>query len=205
MIFTNKRSYVPTTKAMTFTNQNTNIMKIRTYHMPNNVSVVTQKSYVEKVAEKHDQKKIKWGEPFWNLFHILAEKVKESEFSKIRVSLLNLIYTICSNLPCPDCTNHAMHYLNGLNFNNIKTKDNLKDMLFNFHNAVNARKGFPIFPKCDLDPRYSQGNVIIAIEIFLKHYKMRYGSIRMIADDMHRDRLSKKFIEWFRENMKFFD
>jgi hypothetical protein len=48
-------------------------------------------------------KKVKWGKPIWYLFHTLSVKVKDSEFAKIRSELLMHIYTICVNLPCPDC------------------------------------------------------------------------------------------------------
>jgi len=172
---------------------------------PIKVTKITQKSYVEKIEEKHESKRIKWGRPFWNLFHVLAEKIKESEFPKVRVELLNMIYTICSNLPCPDCTNHAVSYMNGINFNTIKSKNDLKLFLFDFHNAVNARKMYPIFHKDNLDSTYQNANVIVVIDNFLKSFKQHHKGLRMIADDIYRDRITKKLITWFKENVKYFD
>jgi hypothetical protein len=55
--------------------------------------------------------KVKWGEPTWFLFHTLSVKIKESEFLRVRKELLNCIYSICVNLPCPICAEHAKQYL----------------------------------------------------------------------------------------------
>jgi hypothetical protein len=79
-------------------------------------------------ADTTKPKKMKWGEPTWYLFHALAEKVKEDRFQAIRGELLNTIYVICKNLPCPLCANHATQYMNAINFNTIQTKKDLIDL-----------------------------------------------------------------------------
>ena len=68
---------------------------------------------------------MKWGQPTWFFFHTLAEKIFEDRFPEIRQPLLDLIYSICVNLPCPDCANHAKTYLDGINFHTIQTKNDL--------------------------------------------------------------------------------
>lgn len=217
MIFTNTRSYIPSAPSPTpppSSNGSARMMaftRIRKLpkqneigHIPNNVEVKISKPYVERVEETIIQKRILWGEPFWNLFHVLAEKVKESEFPKIRKELLNIIYTICTNLPCPDCTQHAVQYLNGINFNHIQTRDQLKDMLYHFHNAVNARKGYPLFPRDELDPRYTKAVFIPNVERFLYFFKLRHHSVRLMADDLHRQRLAKQIAEWIKTHFHCF-
>ena len=207
MLFSNKRSYISTEQTqMTFTSTKPKAMNMQiNNHIPKNVHLVKSKPYVERVEASHQKKKIAWGEPFWNFFHVLAEKVHKYEFVKIRKELLNIIYTICSNLPCPDCTNHAVHYLNGLNFNNIQTKEDLKEMLYQFHNSVNVRKGFPLFPRDQLDEKYKCGNTILIIESFLFHFKQRHFSVRLISDDLHRQRLTKSITSWLKDNLHHFE
>ena len=150
-------------------------------------------------------KKMKWGEPTWYLFHTLAEKVKDEHFAIIREGLLNTIYSICANLPCPDCAEHASAYLNGINFKTIQTKDQLKKLLFMFHNIVNAKKGFPLFPIHELDTKYSQMNLIHVIYTFMPYFQDKSKSIRMIANDFHRSRLAVQLKKWFNSNIRFFD
>lgn len=150
-------------------------------------------------------KKMKWGEPTWFLFHTLAEKVKEESFFKIRVELLNTIYTICANLPCPDCAEHASSYMNGINFKTIQTKDQLKQMLYSFHNTINAKKGFSQFPLNQLDMKYSNMDLIKIIYNFMPYFQDKSKSIRMIANDFHRSRIAEELKKWFNTNIKYFD
>jgi hypothetical protein len=150
-------------------------------------------------------KKMKWGEPTWFLFHVLAEKIKNEYFSLIRVDLLNTIYTICANLPCPDCADHATAYLNGINFKTIQTKEQLKYMLYTFHNTVNAKKGFDIFPISELDNKYSQMDLLQTIYTFMPFFQDKSRSIRMIANDFHRSRTVEHLKNWFNANIIYFD
>jgi hypothetical protein len=69
------------------------------------------------------KKEMRWAGPTWLILHTLAEKIDESKFNDIRVELLNTIYTICTILPCPLCATHAKKYLDGVNFNTIKNKE----------------------------------------------------------------------------------
>jgi len=164
--------------------------------------VPRQKTLIQsKTTEK---KPMKWGEPTWYLFHTLAEKVKEEHFQEIRKELLDVIYTICVNLPCPTCAVHAAQHMNGINFNTIQTKQQLKDMLFSFHNTVNARKQFPLFDYADLDTKYSAANTIIIIQNFMMHFQDKHSSIRMIANDLHRSRIANILKKWFNENIQYF-
>ena len=166
-------------------------------------TTVVQKQSVEPTIPT--PKKMKWGEPTWFLFHTLAEKVKEEHFSQIREGLLNTIYSICANLPCPDCAEHASAYLNGINFKMIQTKDQLKKLLFMFHNTVNVKKGFPLFSISELDSKYSQMNLINVIYTFMPYFQDKSKSIRMIANDFHRSRVSEQLKKWFNANIIYFN
>lgn len=151
------------------------------------------------------KKKMKWGQPTWFLFHALAQKVREEHFPQVRKELLDIIHTICNNLPCPDCASHATKYISSINFNKIQTKEQLKDMLFVFHNTVNERKGFPMFNRGDLDTKYAAANLIPIIQEFLFHFRDKHASIHMIANDMHRARLANTLTHWFQNNLKHFE
>jgi hypothetical protein len=150
-------------------------------------------------------KKMKWGEPTWFLFHTLASKIKDEYFLQVRTELLNNIYAICANLPCPTCAAHAMEYMKSINFNTIRTKDDLKLMLFNFHNTVNLKKGFALFPYEQLDEKYSNAITYKIIYNFMAHYQDKHKSIHMIANDLYRSRQVVILKEWFNQNIQYFD
>ena len=150
-------------------------------------------------------KKVKWGEPTWFLFHTLSVKIREYEFTYIRAELLNQIYAICINLPCPDCANHAKMYLDGINFNTIQTKHDLKWFLWSFHNSVNQRKGYPIFSFDDLDEKYSPAITKNIIQNFMFHFSDRSRSIKLLPTDLHRQRLCVNLKTWFNANIARFE
>ena len=150
-------------------------------------------------------KKVKWGEPTWFLFHVLSVKVKDEYFNIIRADLLNQIYAICINLPCPDCANHAKTYLDGINFNAIQTKSDLKKMLYTFHNIVNHRKGYPFFAYDQLDEKYSKAITIRIIQNFMVHFSDRSRSLKLLPTDLYRQRLCEQLKIWFNNNITLFE
>lgn len=147
---------------------------------------------------------MKWGKPTWFLLHTLAEKVNEDNFPTLRKDLLDIVYSICTNLPCPDCANHAKIYLDGINFNTIQTKQDLKMMLFIFHNSVNIRKGYSIFTKEELDTKYASAITSNIIQNFMSYYLVKNAAPQMIANDMFRRRIMMKVQDWFNNNMAYF-
>jgi hypothetical protein len=157
------------------------------------------------VVDVKPKKKMKWGEPTWFLFHTIAEKIKPEFFQDLKADLLNIIFTICTNLPCPDCARHATAYMNGINFKTIGTKEALQTMLWRFHNEVNKRKGVPEFPFEELSAKYSAANTVNVIHYFMPFFEDKHASIKMIADDMHRARVALQLKAWFNKNIGFFE
>jgi hypothetical protein len=150
-------------------------------------------------------KKMKWGEPTWFLFHTLAHKIKDENFNTIKIEFLNTCFFICRYLPCPLCSEHATQYMQNINFNAIQTKQQIKDLFFEFHNMVNKKKGLPIFSKVDLDDKYSKAITVNIIQNFILHFRDKSKSIRMIADDFFREKAIKQINEWFSKNLPYFD
>lgn len=159
----------------------------------------------EPVPDPTQKKPMLWGEPTWLFLHTIAHKVKDESFTLVRRDLMNNIYAICCNLPCPTCSQHAKQYLDSINFSAITTKEQLKQMLFTFHNSVNARKSLPMFPVEQLDNKYSLAITSKIFNNFIVHFNDTYRSPGMIADDLYRKQLSKWLIEWFRNNNMHFE
>ena len=193
MMFTNYRSV------------NTTLKQNRSFGLNISARPVQNTYKGQPILDTAPVKKMLWGEPFWFLFHTMAEKVKDELFPKVCDELLNLIYTICTNLPCPDCSNHATQYLNGINFKKIKTKLELKELLFSFHNMVNKKKGVALFQREDLDQKYETANMIPILNNFMYHFKNKKSSIQMIANDFHRERIFKELHNWFSKNIQIFN
>jgi hypothetical protein len=217
MIFTTNRRFAKPTDPpityvespmMTFSNKYRNhIMKLEMQQQLQPLPPQQLPKSATTSAEQLNPKKkpMKWGEPTWFLFHTLAEKIKPEYYQDLRKELLNLIYTICSNLPCPTCAKHATQYLNSVNFNTITSKDALRNMLHRFHNEVNRRKGFPEFPYDQLITKYSAANTINIIHNFMPYFEDRQRSMKLIADDLHRSRIALQMKAWFNKNIGCFE
>ena len=157
------------------------------------------------VVTPSPQIKVKWGPAVWFLFHTLSIKVRADSFQSIRVELLKHIYSICTTLPCPICSEHAKGYLNGINFNTIQTKDDLQKLFWAFHNEVNQIKGYPFFPFDQLHEKYSVAVTKNIIVYFMTHFSDRARSAKLLADDLVRAQLCKLLKDWFNTNITAFE
>ena len=195
-------------------NSTTNSTPIRTFNtmrfattpkMVANVERLTTSLPSPPLPSISNEKKVKWGPAVWYFLHTLSVKIKEESFIIMRKELLEMVYMICINLPCPDCSQHAKIYLDKVNFNAIQTRDDFKKMLYNFHNSVNARKGYPLFEYEKLDEMYSKAILIPIFQNFFAHFQDRkYRSIKLLATDLHRNLMCNDLKKWFKKNWNIF-
>lgn len=144
-----------------------------------------------------------WGPPTWLLLHAMVEKMNESYFPEISVSLFQIISQICKNLPCPECAAHAGEFLNSVKMNTIQTKQNFRMMLFVFHNKVNYQKKKPTFDIGGLD-KYATVNLPLAFNMFVAEYTKRHGNFKLMADTSVRKRIVQNTATWLNQNYSKF-
>ena len=205
MIFTNPRQY--NSYAQTNRTNNAPIApnRMMQYVAPTPPPPQSRQNITPENATPPKSKPMVWGQPTWYFFHTLAEKVKEDQFPQIRLELLNIINMICNNLPCPICTEHAKQFMNGVNFNTIVTKNDLKALLFRFHNEVNKRKGYPEFNQSLLDEKYSKAITSNIIHNFIGVYENRTRGFKQLADELHRSRIITILKSWLLQHITAFD
>lgn len=98
-----------------------------------------------------------WGNACWYLFHTLAYKLDENRKDLIKPILI-AIKNVCANLPCPDCSQHSIKLLSSLKENNVKTKDDLINALWIFHNKINSKNGTKQFSIEESNKLYERAN-----------------------------------------------
>lgn len=138
-------------------------------------------------------KKYEWGNATWYLFHIIAEKLTNDIYIVEKSNIINLITTICNNLPCPSCSEHASKYLLTINFNNINSNEDLKMFFFKFHNLVNIRIHKPQFSLDELNSKYKNTNLRNIILYFMKMYFKKYNNEKLMMHNFYRNK-SKNII-----------
>ena len=143
-----------------------------------------------------------WGPPTWILFHTLIAKLTDDGFNTIGLQLFNYIKRICNNLPCPDCAQHATQFLSRVNMATIKTKEDLRNTMYIFHNMVNKRKNKPMYHVNDLE-KYKSNNSVEKYNHFITHFKTK-GNMKLLADSFQRKLLVNDFKKWLMTNIRFF-
>ena len=186
----------------TYPQQQVMRMNLIPQHRP---PVIPEERKVASPTETQTTGKMKWGAPTWFFLHTIAHKVRPETFGEIRMELLKMIYMICTNLPCPDCSQHATLYLNGINFNTIQSREDLQMMLFTFHNYLNTKKGFPQFTREQLAEKYALANTANIFNHFITIYADKSKSIKMIADEMYRARIVEQVRAWFLSHTTYFE
>ena len=145
----------------------------------------------------------RWGTPTWYFFHTFAEKITENLFKNNRQECLQLLHSICSSLPCPYCKEHAIDYLLKHKFMEIKTKGELKNFFFNFHNEVNKRKKLNVQNLTILD-KYKNASMI---NMYL-YFKQEFFKTYYLANHFSgwiRNMLLEKVVKFFKKNISQFN
>lgn len=155
---------------------------------------------INAAVQPEAKPKMKWGAPTWTFLHTLVEQFKDTSFRAMRQDLFRIIFTICTNLPCPICSKHAVEYLSKINVNSIQTKQDMIHMLFAFHNEVNTRKSVAPFPIDGLD-KYKSGNYKAIANNFIVFFQEKTRNIHLIADEMFRQRNIAIVKRWIIDNI----
>jgi hypothetical protein len=132
----------------------------------------------------------------------MAEQITEEGYRLIGIQLCNHIFKICKYLPCPDCSNHASQFLARLKMENFKTKQDLKNILYIFHNVVNKRKQKPMFHTNNLSI-YKNKNIINVYNQFILVYNTK-GNMKLLTDTFQRQQIISSFKKWLFSNLHFF-
>jgi len=147
--------------------------------------------------------KEEWGNACWYLFHSLAEKLNPDQDREIPI-LFNEIKNICSNLPCPDCSKHALAVLATVKPNSVKTKDDLIYCLLEFHNSVNIRLKKPIFTKEECHQKYKKAVLSNIINHFIQVFNKPTGVDHYMMYTVQRKNCVNRFISYMRQNANKF-
>jgi len=143
-----------------------------------------------------------WGPAIWTLFHTISEKINENAYPYVIHSMFTIICRICNFLPCPDCSRHATSFLVKINIKDYKTKNEFKNMIYLFHNSVNAKKRKPLFNYANMN-KYTKLNLQIVINNFIANYNTK-GNMKLLTESFQRIIVIKDFINWFKFNSKAF-
>ena len=143
-----------------------------------------------------------WGTITWIFFHTMAEKIKDDKFEIGRSFLLNTIVTLCHNLPCPDCRQHAIRTLQAHPIGVVTTKEQLKSSLHSFHNSVNLHRRKKTYDVSVLE-KYKTASLRKAYSILTTVFQT--SSHRLMLDQMARKQMFVDLTREMNKNAGLFD
>jgi len=204
IMFNNMRVYTPQTMPLLHMRMRSQIPPPSTtaaLALPKDPAVeAAAKEAAAAKKREDDRKRTAWGHPIWLFFHALSYKIKEESFPVVGQELLRLIHGIATNLPCPICSDHARAYMKNINFLAIQTKEQFINFLFQFHNAVNSRKGYPLFPREEVDKKYALAVLPAIFHQFERAYQDKAYNPKHIHDEYVRNRILRSVRTWFYAN-----
>jgi hypothetical protein len=135
-------------------------------------------------------------------YHI--KDANAADFEKTKTEFIKFAFRIATNLPCPECSQHATQFVSRINPASIKTKEQLNLLFIDFHNAVNQRKGKPIFTRDEAYAKYKTANVRLVIEYFFQIYGKKTVNVKLMVNNFHKDILLSEFRAWVTQNAIMF-
>lgn len=144
-----------------------------------------------------------WGQPTWIFFHTMIEQINEDFYKNNHVMILQYIKNICSILPCPYCQEHANAYMRRIQPRNVATKQQMRTMLFEFHNRVNLRLKKPHFEESRL-VNYKTINFVNVVKLFQSVMMKNYILNRAFNEHMMRKNLIREIVQFIKSNIKQF-
>ena len=150
-------------------------------------------------------KKEVWGPITWKALHCLTIKIKDEYFLYQKDDLINIIISMMSNLPCPNCTAHALGLIKKYNLKRINDKQLLIRALFMIHNDVNKRLKKSLFKYESVEPTYSVINLKEALgDYYDISVNQKYGE-KMMIYNFHRKAFLKNFRNYIQKNIIYFN
>lgn len=143
--------------------------------------------------------KEEWGNACWYLFHTLAEKLKPDQDAEVPF-LFNEIKNICGNLPCPTCSTHALNTLSTIKPGSVKTKNDLINVLIEFHNSVNSRLKTPLFTREECIEKYKKAVLKNIVNHFIHVFDKPTGINHYMMYTSQRNNCLNQFISYIRKN-----
>ena len=130
-----------------------------------------------------------WGKLTWGLFHTMSEKINDTTQLN---NIINMIVLICNYLPCPYCRSHAKTYITRKPINKlVRTKEELKKYLFDFHNVVNMKTKKPIYQPQILE-QYAKINLYTLLKNWVIYFRIFNITPYTIKEHTEREKIKNQ-------------
>lgn len=146
-----------------------------------------------------------WGPAIWYLFHTLSYKLNPLYFNQVKDQLLDHFISICSNLPCPECAEHAKQELKHLDKTKITNKKELCMYFIHFHNKVNIRNKKKMFTFDEFVSKYNSSVTRNIIANFFIVLSKSDHNVKLLTNSFHKTNALLELRKWLNMNASKFN
>jgi hypothetical protein len=146
-----------------------------------------------------------WGPAIWYLFHTLSFKLKPIHFKEVKDELIDNFVSICNNLPCPECAEHARKELKHLDKSKITNKKELCMYFIHFHNKVNVRTKKNIFTFDEFVSKYNTSVTRNVIANFFIVLSKSDHNVKLMTNSFQRSASVLDLKKWLTVNASKFN
>lgn len=141
-----------------------------------------------------------WGPATWYFLHCSVLKISDDLTKSQFEELKQIISSIFTNLPCPNCAKHAVSLMNSTNFKHINNIQSLRLYMFQFHNKVNETLNKPQMKYEDHVVLYNNMNFELVVKNLFTIYNNMNTGVTMMLYSFHRTNLLKEIDRFLRKN-----
>lgn len=145
-----------------------------------------------------------WGNITWKLFHCFTIKINDDATYHQIQECIDIIKSICRNLPCPICSQDASVLLRQVNTKLIKNKEEFIHFVYVFHNKVNYKLKKPMFNKELLFQTYDSMSFNQVLNDFFRIYTNMKHNSNMMLYSFHRNLIVKVTREYLLKNRSLY-
>lgn len=147
--------------------------------------------------------KREWGNATWYIIHTLSYKLKSSESDHVGHLFKELVH-ISTNLPCPDCSQHAKMYINRTK-GVPKNQRELITYFWGMHNWVNNKLNNPQFSSKDFIEKYNLARTNNVIKHYISVISKNGRHDKAMLSTFNRGIMIQHFIKYINNNIHRFN
>lgn len=147
-----------------------------------------------------------WAKITWTLLHTFPKFLDNDFFIKNKMTILSLLHNICTSVPCPQCSKHAISNLKRYNYfhksiNN--TVSQLEINLHKFHNQVNKMLNKDLYKETILQ-EYENINYLEIYKTWTELYVIKGINLKLMTHKNTVNKARNEFIEFMNRHLKYF-
>lgn len=152
------------------------------------------------------KKEMYWARITWMLLHTFPKFLDHDFFINNKITILSLLHNICTSVPCPQCSKHAVNNLKKYNYFHKSINNSVAQLEINihkFHNQVNKTLDKDLYKESILE-EYENINFLEIYKTWTELYVLKGINMKLMNHKNIVNKARNDFISFVNHNLKYF-